>query len=38
MYIGTDNDNLYNAALWFVDPWDMPESTVAYFEQYILNQ
>ena len=38
MNIGADNDNLYNATLHFVDPWDMPESTVIYFETQILNR
>lgn len=33
--IGEDNDNLYNAALYFVDPWDMPQSVVDYFETQI---
>lgn len=38
MDIGWDNDNLYNATLHFVDPWDMPDSVVTYFETHILNR
>lgn len=38
MSVGPDNDNLYNAALYFVDPWDMPQSTIYYFETEILNR
>ena len=33
--IGDDNDNLFRGALHYVDPWNMPQSTIDYFETYL---